>query len=138
MKYHLLTASLQFHVTDVWLKHYWRSYEMAWIRRVSCEPLLNEEQQLVPTYNSLCTVPISNNETEWCIANYNSTACTDIRNSAQERALNGLLIVYNTSGAVGVLLTILVRQCCHPSQADSLSSSSQADSLSSSYLALFL
>ncbi len=39
-----------FHVTEVWVKFWWRDATMAWFRYRFCDP--------TETYNTLCTVPL--------------------------------------------------------------------------------
>ena len=53
----------RFDTTSVWVIHFWRGPQFGWYRRRNCVPQ--------STYNTLCTVPIVNNETQWCIDNYN-------------------------------------------------------------------
>jgi hypothetical protein len=87
-----------FNVTSVYVTHYWRDPQLAWFRRQYCKP---------NTYNTLCTVPISGNETEWCLVNYNATNCAEIRNSAQLSSSNAMQSLYLLSAAWGVFLILL-------------------------------
>lgn len=71
---------------------------MAWYRYKFCDPS--------DTYNTLCAVPIYSNpdqETAWCQMNYNSTACTSIRNNAQAEVARFLSFFYSTTSAWTIL-----------------------------------
>lgn len=89
-----------FLVTRVYVKHWWRSLQLAWFREVFCED---------GTADTLCAVPISDNETGWCLENYNSTNCTEIRDDAEEGTTHLLLSLYSFCGAWSLLVLFLVR-----------------------------
>jgi len=81
--------------------HWWRSYQLSWFRQIFCQD---------DSYNTLCVVPLSVNETEWCSVHYNATNCTEIRDSAQDRTIFSLNCLYYFSGAWALLLLFLVRK----------------------------
>ena len=93
-----------FRVTSVWIKHWWRDETLAWFRRVFCEP--------AETANTLCAVPITANDTEYCINMFNSTECESIRANAQERMENVMLGYYYLNAVWGVCLIVLVSSVC--------------------------
>lgn len=89
-----------FGCTRVWIKHWWADWTMAWFRKRTCQP--------PSTYNTLCVVPISDNETAWCLLNYNATNCSAIRNNAQATTDAALKSFYFFSAVWGLLLLLLV------------------------------
>jgi len=92
-----------FRATDVWVRHYWRDPTMAWYRESFCMP--------ATTANTLCTVPIGANRTEenrWCLANYNSTECSSIRNDAQSSTEQWLYVYYYANASWGLVLICLL------------------------------
>jgi hypothetical protein len=72
----------------------------------------------VAFYNTLCTVPIGTNETQWCIQNYNSTSCSAIRENAQTKALWSLHRFYDFTALWALLQAGLVSTTCMASLAD--------------------
>ena len=77
-------------VTEVWVRHWWSVPTMAWFRAMTCGE----------TANTLCIVPVLGgpdfrNEDEWCLANFNSTECTSIRDDAEARVLAFAYFFYN-------------------------------------------
>ena len=90
----------RFNTTQVWVQNFWRSPQMAWIRRRNCHPS--------SVYNTLCTVPDVQNETQWCIDNYNSTECTSIRTSAEQSAVQSLVRYYAFTGVWVLCLFCIV------------------------------
>ena len=75
---------------------------MAYFRYWFCQP--------TDSYNSLCAVPVyedAADETQWCIDKYDSTNCTAIRDSAQERAAKSILWFY-TGMAIWTLLLVFI------------------------------
>jgi hypothetical protein len=92
---------LDYHrVTDVWVRHWWRTENLSWFRQQSCpEGTANEE----------CYVPIGGgeefeSEDAWCLANHNSTDCTMIRDEAQDQMKRGLYIFYTSFAVWGFLV----------------------------------
>jgi hypothetical protein len=94
-----------FEVTAVWIKHWWRSPEMAWFRSRYCVP--------ASTYNSRCTVPLGVNGTRWCEVNYQANDCVKIRDAAQASANHGLYFLYYFSGAWAVCMFVLLSLTIH-------------------------
>lgn len=89
-----------FDVTNVWIIHWWREPIMAWFRRRYCVP---------GTFTTLCTVPQSTNETEWCLVNYNATNCAALRDEAQYKTNAAILIVFYLTAICSIFLLIMVR-----------------------------
>ena len=81
-------------VTQVWVRHWWYLPSMAWLRKAFCED---------GTFNTLCVVPVdggenSTSELQWCVDTFNSTNCTDIRDSAQNEVTRFMYIFYSSCG----------------------------------------
>jgi hypothetical protein len=77
---------------------------LAVFREMFCEP--------AEVAHTLCVVPVFDNEEDqdiWCIENYNSTACTEIRDSVQEDMERFMLLYYYANAAWGLCLILLVR-----------------------------
>lgn len=89
-----------FRVTDVWLKHWWRDSSLARFRELFCVP--------AETAHTLCTVPQLSQETAWCLLNYQSTKCSEIRNDAQSRMEKWFLAYYYVNSAVGISMIMLL------------------------------
>lgn len=91
-----------FRVTDVWIKHWWRDKAMAWFRYFFCSPQ--------ESFNTLCAVPLMSlaEEVDWCLFQYNSTACTGIRNRAQSNMEQWMLAYYWINAGVGLVLICLL------------------------------
>ena len=82
----------------------WNTPNLSWFRHRFCQP---------GTQDTLCIVPLDGgpnylDENLWCMANYNSRACKEIRDSAISRAETSLLIFYTALGAWGLLLLVLM------------------------------
>ena len=91
-------------VTEVWIKFSWTDRAMTMFRYWFCQPTVTS------TYNTLCAVPVfedKQDEEQWCLENYESTNCTAIRDDAQDRTKQVLLLGYTCNG-IWVLLTVLV------------------------------
>ena len=59
----------------------------------------------------LAFIPLhKHNKKEWCQSNYNSTACTSIRDKAQEEVARYLYIFYSVNSAWTILFILLVGQ----------------------------
>lgn len=89
-----------FNAKQVWITKWWTSQEMAWFRWTYCDPQ--------DTYNSLCTVPLVENATGWCLAVYNSTDCARIRDDAQATMLTSLNILTYFSAGWGLVIVFLL------------------------------
>ncbi|GKY94251.1 hypothetical protein MPSEU_000390900 [Mayamaea pseudoterrestris] len=95
----------RFDTTIIWVQHFWRSPQMAWFRKRHCQP--------TAYYNTLCTVPMVDNETEWCIDNYNSTDCSMVRDSAQEATQISLRVFYTLTAVWSMLQVFIVLLAIH-------------------------
>jgi len=93
-----------FDVTNVWIIHWWREPIMAWFRRRYCVP---------GTYTTLCTVPQSTNETEWCLVNYNATNCAALRDEAQYKTNVAILIVFYLTAICCIFLLVMISLALH-------------------------
>jgi hypothetical protein len=90
-------------VTDIWIKHWWRSSSMAWFRELCCQ---------TGTAHNKCTVPVSTEQASlmWCMEKYNATDCKDIRDTATHlMESNSYFFIYSNSilGAVLIILLLL-------------------------------
>jgi hypothetical protein len=93
-----------FRVSEVWIKFWWRDKTMAAFRESFCDPS--------ETANTLCAVPVyanPQNETQWCIDNYQATNCTAIRDAAQKGMERFLLGYYYLNAVWGICFLVLVR-----------------------------
>jgi len=96
-----------FGAANVYVKHWWRSFQLSWFRHAFCEE---------GTENTCCVVPIADNETEtaWCLSKCNATNCTQIRDEAQQATSESLSLLYRFSGVWALLLLFLVRNFLRP------------------------
>lgn len=90
----------RFNTTKVWVQQFWRSPQMAWFRKRYCHP--------TEYYNTLCSVPMTSNETQWCLDNYNSTSCSVIRDEAQFLTIRSLHFFYGFTAVWDFLLVFIV------------------------------
>jgi hypothetical protein len=88
-----------FRVTNVWIKHWWRDDTMAWFRNKFCA---------IDTADTLCTVPVSDEENEWCMEKFNATNCVATRDAAQADMERWMLPYYYANAAWGLCLIALV------------------------------
>mmetsp|Transcript_7546 Transcript_7546/g.10416 ORF Transcript_7546/g.10416 Transcript_7546/m.10416 type:complete len:736 (+) Transcript_7546:152-2359(+) len=101
----LVISLFDYHrVTNVWVRHWWTSPTMDWIRTLFCED---------DTANAECMVPIMggedfDTEDEWCLFNFNSTNCTDIRGDAEMDSKTLFYFFYTVNGIWGALLVLLL------------------------------
>lgn len=97
--YFIIALFDYFRVTKTWIRQAWRSPTLAWFRERYCA---------FGTARTLCTVPISDNETQWCLENYQAVTCTAIRDSAQLDMRRMMFPYYYLNAAWGLFLIILV------------------------------
>jgi hypothetical protein len=94
-----------YNVTEVWIRHWWLEDNMSWFRNFFCE---------IGTSMSTCLVPIDGgagfeSEDAWCLANYNTDHCTQVRNDAQDWMQRLMLTFYTgLAGWSSVLLGFML------------------------------
>lgn len=91
-------------VMDVYTKHWWAEPGMAWFRSKFC---------VENTAMTKCIVPMDGgedyySEEEWCLANYNSLDCREIRDSAQTLFEGFSYVFFTANGVWGLLLVALM------------------------------
>ena len=83
---------------DIWFKHDWETNAFAGIRQVFCSE----------GANTLCAVPLYGgsygSQSSWCLHNYNSTACTSIRDDAIHFALERGKSLTLSQGLIGTVV----------------------------------
>lgn len=75
---------------------------MAWFRFQLCQPR--------STYNTLCAMPIFDDavaEEQWCMENYKSTDCSEIRDEAVTKATSYIFWYFAANG-IWIILTVFV------------------------------
>ena len=94
-----------YNVTEVWIRHWWLDDNMSWFRFFFCEK---------GTENNTCLVPIDGgagykSEAAWCMAFYESTECTQVRDAAQAWMQRFMLTFYTgLAGWSSVFLGLLM------------------------------
>lgn len=94
-----------YNVNTVYTKHWWDNPINEYSREIFCKP--------PQTANNQCIVPIDgggeyNSEEEWCIAKYNATNCTQIRDDAQAKYIQATRIFYTADGIWACCLVVLI------------------------------
>lgn len=77
---------------------------MSWFRGHFCEEGTEFTKCLVPIQGG----PDYDTETEWCLANYNATNCSSIRNEAQKSMGRNLLVFYTGLAGWSTVLVFLM------------------------------
>lgn len=95
-----------YNVNIVYTKHWWDDPINEYSREIFCVP--------PQTANNQCIVPINggggeyNSEEEWCLAKYNATNCTQIRDDAQAKYIQATRIFYTADGIWACCLVVLI------------------------------
>lgn len=94
-----------YNVNIVYTKHWWDNPINEYSREIFCKP--------PQTANYQCIVPIEggdkyNSEEEWCLAKYNATNCSQIRDDAQAKYIQATRIFYTTDGIWACCLVVLI------------------------------
>lgn len=82
-----------------WLKHHWVDSSFRFIREAFCEPGTANAECMAPVNGGLDYTSVD----EWCEAMFNSTACAEITEEAQDDAFSFTGRMLRLQGSVGIL-----------------------------------